>query len=127
MPKSESPQRRGGLARAKSVDKARRSEIARKAANARWHPEAQTAGKSKVKTKPKTPVPEKAKPDFAPGTMGCHELLHMAAYLTHAIDAEIMGHPALAQRPKWRKHALKALNAMSDLYQAIGAEHLSST
>ena len=30
--------RKGGLARAKSISKARRSKIARKAARSRWHP-----------------------------------------------------------------------------------------
>jgi hypothetical protein len=128
MSKSESPQSNGGRARAKALDKTERSEIARKAANARWNPATKSQAKAPVKPKPmlKAPTHVNSRPDFSPGTMGCHEVLHMAAFLTHAIDTEILDHPAIVKNPKWRKHALKALNAMAALYQAIGSEHLEA-
>jgi hypothetical protein len=62
--------------------------------------------------------------DFSPGTMGCHEALHMASFLADAIDREILNHPAIEAVPEWKELAQRSLDAMADLYQKIGAEHL---
>jgi hypothetical protein len=61
---------------------------------------------------------------FGPGSLGCHEALHMAAYLTGAVDEELCEHPAIKANPVWAALARKAVEAMADLYQAIGKEHL---
>lgn len=53
-----------------------------------------------------------------------HEALHMASFLTSAVDEELCEHPAVKANPKWRKLAIKAVDALGDLYSAIGKEHL---
>ena len=66
------------------------------------------------------------KPDpalFVPGTNGCHEALHMAHVLTTMVEDHLWTHPAITQRPEWHALAGKAVNALADLYQAIGREH----
>lgn len=67
----------------------------------------------------------KKDPNFAPGSMGCHEALHMAGYFTGAVDEELCEHPAIKSNPEWRKLAVKAVDALGDLYSAIGRDHLS--
>lgn len=62
--------------------------------------------------------------DFKPGTMGCHEALHMAAFLANAVDEELCAHPAIKADPIWLSMATEAQRILADLYQAIGAAHL---
>lgn len=62
--------------------------------------------------------------DFSPGTHGCHEALHVASIYTDNIFRDLAGHPAIVADPKWYSLAMKAGNALFDLYQAIGAVHL---
>lgn len=61
---------------------------------------------------------------FAPGTFGCHEALHMASVLAGMVDDQLCEHPAIQQRPDWQTLADRAREALSDLYQAIGQEHV---
>jgi hypothetical protein len=61
-----------------------------------------------------------------PGSFSCHEALHMAAYLVGAIDRELCDHRSILENPRWFKLALEAQQKLADLYQAIGAEHLSA-
>jgi hypothetical protein len=61
---------------------------------------------------------------YAPGTHGCHEALHMAYVLAELVDRQLCTHPAVALRPEWRALAEKACDALNDLYQAIGRDHL---
>jgi hypothetical protein len=65
-----------------------------------------------------------SKPDFSPGSMGCHEALHMASFLASAVDQELREHPAIQANPEWLKLAETATEALADLYQKIGAQHL---
>lgn len=65
-----------------------------------------------------------SKPDFSPGTMGCHEALHMASFLASAVDQELREHPAIQRNPEWLRLAETATEALADLYQKIGADHL---
>lgn len=69
-------------------------------------------------------MPRKKEDKFAPGSFGCHEALHMAAFLMTAVANELSGHDAIKQNAKWLKLADKAHDALFDLYQAIGKEHL---
>lgn len=62
--------------------------------------------------------------DFAIGTFGCHEALHMTAFLANAVEEELCGHTAIELKPEWSKFAREAADALNKLYQAIGAEHL---
>jgi hypothetical protein len=64
------------------------------------------------------------KPDFTPGSIGCHEALHMASFLCAAVDEQLCEHEAVKLNPEWVALADRARDALMDLYQAIGAEHL---
>ena len=65
-----------------------------------------------------------AKPDFGPGSLGCHEALHMASFLCSAVEEELMEHPSIRADAEWSALARTAMNALADLYQKIGAKHL---
>ena len=62
--------------------------------------------------------------DFAPGTMGCHEAMHMASFFAGAVGEELCEHPAIQQNEDWAHLACTAATALADLYQAIGSKHL---
>lgn len=61
---------------------------------------------------------------FEPGSHGCHEALHMASFLIDAVDEQLVGHPAIQANADWQKLATTALDALFELYQAIGKQHL---
>ena len=63
--------------------------------------------------------------DYAPGSFGCHEALHMASVAADIVDRTLLEHPAIAAMPEWKTLADKAHQALFDLYQAIGEKHLS--
>lgn len=56
---------------------------------------------------------------------GTHEALHMASFLAGAVDEELVEHLVVVERPEWRALAVKARDALVELYQKIGAEHLA--
>lgn len=61
---------------------------------------------------------------FSPGTHGCHEALHVASMLMEMVDEYLCGHTAIRLRPQWQAKADAARDALFDLYQGIGAEHM---
>ncbi len=61
---------------------------------------------------------------FAPGSFGCHEALHMACVLAEMVDTHLCEHPAVQRVPEWKALADRAAEALHDLYQAIGTQHL---
>jgi hypothetical protein len=61
---------------------------------------------------------------FAPGTFGCHELLDRAILAAEMVEQSVLSHPACAQNREWYALAERAVAALNDLYQAVGAEHL---
>ena len=63
---------------------------------------------------------------FGPGTLGCHEALHMAAVLLEMVDERLCQHPAVESIPAWRNMADSARDTLAALYAAIGAEHLAA-
>jgi hypothetical protein len=67
---------------------------------------------------------EKIDDRFAPGTMGCHEALHMASVLADLVEAQLANHPAVLANAEWGKIANAALDSLCELYQAIGREHM---
>lgn len=68
---------------------------------------------------------KKGKAKYAPGTHGCHEALHVASVIEGMIDANLVNHPAVLLDPEIYRLAAAAHKAMFDLYQAIGARHMS--
>ena len=80
-------------------------------------------------TRPSRHCPGSASSDavqarFAPGTFGCHEALHMASVLADAVDEQLCDHLAIKLRADWLAKADAARDALFDLYNAIGREHL---
>lgn len=69
---------------------------------------------------------DEAKAEFEPGSFGCHEALHMASFLANSVEDELTIHPTITANKEWLRLANVALNALSDLYQAIGAAHIPS-
>ena len=61
---------------------------------------------------------------YAPGSYGCHEAMHMAAALAAMVERELAEHPAVAANLDWKAFADRAVDVLNSLYQAIGAQHL---
>ena len=53
-----------------------------------------------------------------------HEALHMANFLAGCVGSELSDHPAVLANPQWLELATRAEDALHELYQAIGQEHL---
>lgn len=62
---------------------------------------------------------------FQPGTVGCHELLDRTALVADLIERQLVDHPACVSNPDWYAAARRAADALSELYQAVGAAHLA--
>jgi len=54
---------------------------------------------------------------------GRHEVLHMTLFLAGAVEEQLIDHEQVKSRPEWLALAKTACRALSDLYQAVGAEH----
>ncbi len=63
---------------------------------------------------------------YKPGSFGCHELLDRVALLGDLVEQQIQNHPACVANAEWFLLADQAATALRDLYQKIGAEHLSA-
>ena len=62
---------------------------------------------------------------YAPGSFGCHELLDRTLLAAETVEQYVLSHPSCAQNPAWYALAEQAVTALNDLYQQIGADHLS--
>jgi hypothetical protein len=65
--------------------------------------------------------------EFVPGSYGCHEVLDRTAMLMKTVDEYILGHPACVNNKEWFALAYQAVDALNQLYQRVGAEHLEKT
>jgi len=63
---------------------------------------------------------------FRPGSLGCHELLDRSLLTAEFVEQTVLNHPACIQNPEWFELASRAVMALHELYQAIGAEHLQA-
>jgi hypothetical protein len=63
---------------------------------------------------------------YRPGSAGCHELLDRTALLDDLLERHLLGHPACVARPDWYQLAERAAAALRELYQRVGAEHLTA-
>lgn len=61
---------------------------------------------------------------FAPGSFGCHELLDRVSLVSKLLEEAIVTHPACVQKGEWYELARKASDALNELYQRVGAEHV---
>jgi len=61
---------------------------------------------------------------FGPGSFGCHELLDRTSLMVNNLEQYILAHPSCLRDPEWYSLADRALTALMDLYQKIGAAHL---
>lgn len=61
---------------------------------------------------------------YKPGTFGCHELLDRVAFLSKSLDEFVVEHPACIRNADWYALARQASDALAELYQRVGSEHL---
>jgi len=61
---------------------------------------------------------------FAPGSFGCHEIMHVSQMLAGLVEDQLCNHSAVLRDPRWFKLACQARDSLSRLYQEIGAVHL---
>lgn len=59
-----------------------------------------------------------------PGSVSCHELLDRTALLADNVEKFIVSHPACVRNKEWFALAERAANALHQLYQRVGTEHL---
>jgi hypothetical protein len=62
---------------------------------------------------------------FAPGSFGCHELLDRTATTLRTLEENVLEHGACVRVPQWFELAERAAEALRELYQRIGDEHLA--
>ena len=62
--------------------------------------------------------------EYLPGTTGCHELLDRTSLVSDLLERHILDHPACVANPAWYRLAEQAADALCELYQQVGAEHL---
>jgi hypothetical protein len=61
---------------------------------------------------------------YRPGSFGCHELLDRTCLLADQLEKSILSHPSCIQNAEWYALAARAVDALRELYQRVGAEHL---
>lgn len=61
---------------------------------------------------------------YRPGSFGCHELLDRTSLVGDMVERDILSHPACLQNQEWFALAERAVSALRELYQQIGAAHL---
>ncbi len=61
---------------------------------------------------------------FKPGSHGCHELLDRTHLAGDMVEEYVFNHPACALDRDWYVLADRAVTALRELYQRIGAKHL---
>jgi hypothetical protein len=61
---------------------------------------------------------------YQPGSHGCHELLDRTALMADLVERSVATHPACVRDPEWYALADRAVKALNELYQRVGAEHL---
>jgi hypothetical protein len=60
---------------------------------------------------------------YEPGSHGCHELLDRTNLIGDNLEHYVLEHPACMLNPEWYALAEKAVSALRELYQRVGAEH----
>lgn len=63
---------------------------------------------------------------YEPGSFGCHELLDRVMLLGDIVEGQVLEHPSCALHAEWHHLAAQAVEALRELYQRIGAEHLAA-
>lgn len=63
---------------------------------------------------------------YRAGSCGCHELLDRTALLADLVESHLLEHPACVANSSWYQLAEQAAEALRELYQKIGAEHLEN-
>ena len=51
-----------------------------------------------------------------------HEALHMSSFFARTVETELMSHPYIEANLAFHQLAEKAVDALNELYQAIGAK-----
>jgi hypothetical protein len=58
------------------------------------------------------------------GSFGCHELLDRTNLLADQLEKSVLSHPSCVANAEWYALAARAVDALRELYQRVGAEHL---
>lgn len=61
---------------------------------------------------------------FRPGTFGGHELLDRVSLFAGWLERDLVSHPACVANPEWFALAERAAEALRELYQRVGEEHV---
>lgn len=61
---------------------------------------------------------------YKPGSFGCHELLDRTSLIGDMVEEHVLGHPACVANPEWHALAERAVEALRELYQRVGQDHL---
>jgi hypothetical protein len=71
-------------------------------------------------------TPPQTTEEYRAGSFGCHELLDRTNMVADILEQFILSHPACVQNAEWYALADKAVAALRELYQRVGAEHLEA-
>ncbi|MBX9622613.1 MAG: hypothetical protein K2X82_02250 [Gemmataceae bacterium] len=63
---------------------------------------------------------------YRPGSFGCHELLDRLDLIGDLVEGRILEHPACVLNKEWFGLAAAAVEALRELYQRVGGEHLTA-
>ncbi len=72
-------------------------------------------------------APEHDPEQYQPGSFGCHEALHTTSLLMESVPRQLLNHPTILHDPEFYALTSEAHTALFDLYQAIGAKHLTES
>jgi hypothetical protein len=61
---------------------------------------------------------------YAPGSLGCHEAMHMASVFSEMVSKNLCEHPAIKMNPFWQAKADAAFECLRALYEEIAKEHV---
>ena len=64
---------------------------------------------------------------FGPGTMGCHELIHILSIAVGFVEDHVVNHGTMELHPTWKKKAERAVAILADLYSTIGQKHFEQS
>ncbi len=64
---------------------------------------------------------------YKPGSFGCHELLDRTAQAATCVEQFVLDHPACISNPDWFALAERAVDALNELYQRVGSEHMTES
>jgi len=72
-------------------------------------------------------APKPPPAENAPGSLGCHEVLHLLNVFGDTFNRHVAAHLAIRRHPEWRKEAEAIGTAIAALDKAIACEHIEES